>query len=119
MEQCTSEITDIIGKGKISATFQLKEFEEYASFMDDTEMEKIEKVLQAATDENFESYRLLIEHYNRLSRQVRVQFYPTYFGELFLVYRGELIQYIASVARKLKDELVDKMMGDCQQKSRA
>ncbi|XP_076249285.1 dynein axonemal heavy chain 7 [Calliopsis andreniformis] len=118
LKQRVNEIAYLIDKEKINASFQLGEFEKYASFINDTESEKVREVLKTDTAENFETYRILIEHYEHLSRHVRVEFYQTYFGEFFVVHRGELIGHIASMARKLKDELLEKMITDCQKKSR-
>lgn len=119
LNQRANEIARLIEHEEIGATLQLEEFKKYASLLDDTESVKIEEFLQAQTADNFESYRALIEHYDRLSRRVMVEFNRTWFGEFFVIHRGALIEHIASVARRLREELVHAMIAYYQQQSRA
>ncbi|XP_076664543.1 dynein axonemal heavy chain 7 [Andrena cerasifolii] len=119
LKQRANEIARLIEQEEIAATLQLEEFKKYAHLLDDTETVKIEEFLGAKTAENFESYRALIEHYDRLSRRVTVEFNRTWFGKFFVIHRGALIEHIASVARRLKEELVHAMIAYYQQQSRA
>ncbi|XP_017763577.1 PREDICTED: dynein heavy chain 7, axonemal-like [Eufriesea mexicana] len=112
------EIKELIDKETVGPIEQLKEFEKYANFINDSETVKIRETLKGDTARNFENYRSLIAHYDRLSRFVKVEFDQTYFAGFFIVHRGEIIKYIASVAQKLKEELVAKMISEYQQKSR-
>ncbi|XP_076618005.1 dynein axonemal heavy chain 7 isoform X2 [Colletes latitarsis] len=118
-EQQGKKIAQLINRKKIELEIQVGEFEKYASFMDDTETKKVEEFLKSDTDVNFESFRVLIQHYDQLSRRIPIEFNQTYFGEFFIVHRGGFIEHIALVARRLKDELVARMISDCQRKSRA
>lgn len=113
------EIKELIDKETVGPIEQLKEFEKYENFINDSETEKIQECLKSDTAGNFEGYRSLIAHYDRLSRSIKVEFHQTYFTGFFVVHRGEMIKYIASVAQKLKEELLAKMISEYQQKSRA
>lgn len=119
LEKYTEEINQLIDREKIGPITQLSEFENYANFINDSEAEKIQEFLKCDTADNFENYYNLIAYYDRLSRSIKIEYDRTYFAGFFIVHRAEIIKYIASVARKLKEELVGKMIIEYQQKSRA
>ncbi|XP_017795795.1 PREDICTED: dynein heavy chain 7, axonemal-like [Habropoda laboriosa] len=119
VEEHLEEITRQVEKEKIGPIVQQREFEKYQSFMDDSESVKVEELLKTDTSgDNFERYRSLIAYYDRLSRSVKVEFHRTYFAGFFVVHRREVLEYIGSVSRKIKEELLAKMIGEYQQKSR-
>ncbi|XP_076387685.1 dynein axonemal heavy chain 7 [Megachile rotundata] len=120
LKSYADEISKLIDGEKVEATLQLREFDKYENFINDTEMKKIEEFLSASdTAENFERYRNLIEHYDRISERVKLEFPRTSFHGFFVVHRGDLIRHISSAARKLKEELISKMISEYQKKSRA
>ncbi|XP_050489875.1 dynein axonemal heavy chain 7-like isoform X6 [Bombus huntii] len=119
LEKYTEEISQLIDREKIGPITQLSEFGNYANFINDSEADKVQEFLKCDTAENFENYYTLIGYYDRLSRSIKIEYDRTYFAGFFIVHRGEIIKYIASVARKLKEELVGKMIIEYQQKSRA
>lgn len=119
LEKYTEEISQLIDREKIGPITQLSEFENYANFINDSEADKVQEFLKCDTAENFENYYTLIAYYDRLSRSIKIEYDRTYFAGFFIVHRGEIIKYIASVARKVKEELVGKMIIEYQQKSRA
>lgn len=112
-------IAQLIEKEKVFAHLQLREFERYTNLIRGSENEKIVEFMKNETDQNFESYRNLIAHYDRLSRNIKVEFNRTYFAGFFVVHRGELIEHIATAARILKEDLVAKMISEYEEKSRA
>ncbi|CAK9824900.1 Dynein axonemal heavy chain 7 [Anthophora retusa] len=119
VEEHLEEITRQVEKEKVGPIVQQSEFAKYQNFMDDSESAKIEEILKDGTsDDNFEHYRALIAYYDRLSRSVKVEFHRTYFAGFFVVHRKEVLEYIASVSRKIKEELLAKMISEYQQKSR-
>ncbi|XP_053995911.1 dynein axonemal heavy chain 7-like isoform X3 [Hylaeus anthracinus] len=118
-ERQTKKIERLINSEKAELELQVEEFEKYTSLMDGTETKKIEEFLKPETDSNFESFRVLIEHYDQLSRRITLEFHRTYFGKFFVVHRGDFIDHIASIARRLKEELLARMITVYQQKSRA
>ncbi|XP_076227546.1 dynein axonemal heavy chain 7 isoform X3 [Nomia melanderi] len=120
MEQCRRKIVRLIDAGKTGAESQVQEFEKYTSLTNDTDNEKVRDLLAADdTIQDFQRFRDLIVHYDHLSRRIPVEFDRTGFSKYFVVHRGQLIDHIASVARRYKEELVTKMTADYQQKSRA
>ncbi|KZC14323.1 Dynein heavy chain 7, axonemal, partial [Dufourea novaeangliae] len=119
MEECAEKITKLINKGKIGPERQIEEFEKYKSLINDTEAGKVQELLNGNIGENFERVRALIIYYDRLSRQIPVEFNRTHFSEFFVVHREQFIYHICSVARRHRDELVARMIVDYQQKSRA
>ncbi|KAK1121659.1 hypothetical protein K0M31_009971 [Melipona bicolor] len=119
LKKHAKEIGRLIDGEKVGPITQLSEFEKYATFINDSETDKVQEFLKYDTAENFEKYQTLIASYDRLSRFVKVEYNRTYFAGFFVVHRGEIIKYIASVALKLKEELIGKMISEYQQKSRA
>nr|XP_034195921.1 dynein heavy chain 7, axonemal-like isoform X1 [Osmia lignaria] len=119
LERCADEIEKLIGEEKIGATEQLQEFEKYENLIYGDENEKITDFINSTdTVEHFERYQNLIEHYYRLYRRIKVEFPRTSFHGLFVVHRGELIGHILATARKIKEDLVTKMIQDYQRKAR-
>ncbi|XP_076748638.1 dynein axonemal heavy chain 7 isoform X2 [Xylocopa sonorina] len=119
LKERTGEIVYLIDEEKAGPIMQLEEFEKYKNFINDTENENIKQFLKNDTSQHFEAYRTLIKQYDHLSNSIKVEHDRTYFAGFFIVYRGDFIDYISSVARKLKEELVAKMIYEYQQKSRA
>lgn len=109
----------LIDVGKTGAESQVQEFEKYTSLMNDTDNEKIRGLLDGDTIQDFQRFRDPIVHYDHLSRHIPVEFNRTGFSKYFVVHRGQLIDHIASVARRYKEELITKMTADYQQRSRA
>ncbi|XP_076376838.1 dynein axonemal heavy chain 7-like [Megalopta genalis] len=118
-ERCAEEIARLIDEGRTGPESQIKEFEKYKSLLTDVDAEKVGQVLNGDSAQDFERYRALVVHYDRLSRQIPVEFDRTGFDKFFVVHRGQLIDHITSVARRCKEDLVAKMIVDYQQRSRA
>ncbi|XP_076646690.1 dynein axonemal heavy chain 7 [Halictus rubicundus] len=118
-ELCADKIAQLIDRAKIGPESQIKEFEKYTSLMTDADNEEVYQLLKGDSTLEFERFKALIVHYDRLSRHIPIEFDRTGFAQFFVVHRGQLIDYIASAARRLKEELVAKMIVDYQHRSRA
>ncbi|XP_078044753.1 dynein axonemal heavy chain 7 isoform X4 [Augochlora pura] len=117
-ERCAKKIARLIDRGKTGPESQIKEFDKYRSLLTDVDTEKVAQVLSGDSAHDFERYRALVIHYDRLTRQIPVEYHRTGFDRFFVVHRGQLIDHITSVARRCKEELVAKMIVDYQQRSR-
>ncbi|XP_076302983.1 dynein axonemal heavy chain 7 [Lasioglossum baleicum] len=116
---CAEKITRLIDRAKIGPESQVNEFEKYTSLMTEADTERVGQVLTGDSGQDFERFKALIVHYDRLSRRIPIEFHRTEFDQFFVVHREQLINHIAYVARRLRDDLVAKMIVDYQQRSRA
>lgn len=79
----------------------------------------VDQFLRADPPHSFQEYSDLIKKYDELSKNIPVEFERTAFTGLFEVHRKEFLDYMADNARRLKDDLVNRMVLDYQCKSRA
>lgn len=98
---------------------QLREFDKYASLITDEDFNSVQNFLNAEPPNPYEQYCKLIDYYDRLSKNIPLEFYWTSFTDLFEVRRHRVIEHIAAAAAHLKDLLVSRMVADYQQKTRA
>lgn len=89
------------------------------SLINGEDVQHIQDFLKAQPPNPYNKYCELVDYYDQLSKNVRLEFYWTSFTELFEVRRHHIIEHIASTAAHLKDELVSRMVTDYQQKVRA
>lgn len=89
------------------------------SLINGEDVQQVQDFLKAQPSTPYEKCCELIDYYDRLSKNVRLEFYWTSFTELFEVHRHHIIEHIASIAANLKDELVSRMVADYQQKVRS
>ena len=89
------------------------------SLVNNESREFVEEFLKADPPHNFQEYGELIKKFHELSKKIPVQFERTVFIGLFEVRRKEFLDLIASNARNLRDELVDRLVFDYRHKSRA
>ncbi|XP_043277906.1 dynein axonemal heavy chain 7-like [Venturia canescens] len=112
------DIAEFIQEQRIGPELQLQEFDELMSLVNDVENERVASFLDADPPHTFESYAELIEKYDALKKNIPVNYDRTFFSGLFDVHRKDLMDGIASVAGYLRDELVERMILDYQNKSK-
>lgn len=119
MNKCKEDIEQLIEKEKVGPIEHLKIFEKYENFIMEFESSKVEEFKKLDPSENFDKYHDLIDYYDRLSRDVTVEYTETYYAGFFILRRRDIVKYISTTAQKFKNLLVTKMIGEYQQKCRA
>ncbi|XP_043799961.1 dynein axonemal heavy chain 7-like isoform X2 [Apis laboriosa] len=119
LNKCKEDIEQLIEREKVGPIEHLKIFEKYENFIIELESNKVEEFKKLDTSENFDKYRDLIDYYDRLSRDVTIEYTETYYAGFFIVRRRDIVKYISTTAQKFKNILVTKMISEYQQKSRA
>lgn len=89
------------------------------NLINDEDVNYVQDFLKAQPPNPYEKYCELIDYYDRMSKNIPLEFCRTSFTDLFEVRRHHIIEHIVSTAAQLKDELVSKMIADYQQKARA
>ncbi|KAL6428106.1 hypothetical protein ACFW04_008466 [Cataglyphis niger] len=108
LEQHASTISNLIQQYRIDP-----------DFINGEDEQRVRDFLKAQPPNPYKKYCELIDYYDRLSKNIRLEFYWTFFTDLFEVHRHYIIEHIASTAAYLKDELVSRLVADYQQKVRA
>ncbi|EFN66875.1 Dynein heavy chain 7, axonemal [Camponotus floridanus] len=119
LEQHANIISDLIQQYRTNPELQLREFDKYMTLINGEDVQHIQDFLKAQPPNPYNKYCELVDYYDQLSKNVRLEFYWTSFTELFEVRKHHIIEHIASTAAHLKDELVSRMVTDYQQKVRA
>ncbi|XP_026297252.1 dynein heavy chain 7, axonemal isoform X2 [Apis mellifera] len=119
LNKCKEDIEQLIEKEKVGPIEHLKIFEKYENFIMEFESSKVEEFKKLDPSENFDKYHDLIDYYDRLSRDVTVEYTETYYAGFFILRRRDIVKYISTTAQKFKNLLVTKMIGEYQQKCRA
>lgn len=119
LEQHATTISNLIQRYRTDPELQLQEFNKYMNLINNEDVNYIQDFLNAQPPNPFEEHCKLIDHYDRLSKSIPLEFYRTSFTDLFVVRRHLIIEHIVSTAANLKNELVSKMVADYQQKVRA
>ncbi|XP_025074708.1 dynein heavy chain 7, axonemal-like [Pogonomyrmex barbatus] len=118
LEQHANVISNLIQRYRTDPESQLHEFDKYMSLINDKDVNYIQKFLKVQPPHPYQKYCELVDYYDRLSKNVPLEFYRTSFTDLFEVCRHHIIGHIASTAAHLKGELISKMIADYQQKVR-
>lgn len=119
LNKCKEDIEQLIEKEKVGPIEHLKIFDKYENFIIELESNKVEEFKKLDTSENFDKYHDLIDYYDRLSRDVTIEYTETYYVGFFILRRKDIVKYISMMAQKFKNMLVTKMISEYQQKSRA
>lgn len=117
LEQHANTITNLIQQHRIDPELQLHEFDKYMNLINDEDINYVRNFLKAQPA--FEKHCELIDYYDRLSKNILLEFHRTSFTDLFKIRRHHVIDHIISTATNLKSELVSRMVADYQQKARA
>lgn len=96
----------------------MHEFDKYISLIKDVDVNYVRDFLDAQPPNPFQKYCELVDYYDRLSKNIPLEFRWTAFTELFEVRRHHTIEYLVSTAAHLKDKLISKMVADYQHKVR-
>ncbi|KAL6257142.1 hypothetical protein P5V15_012074 [Pogonomyrmex californicus] len=118
LEQHANVISNLIQRYRTDPESQLREFDKYMSLINDKDVNYIQRFLKVQPPHSYQRYCDLVDYYDRLSKNVPLEFYRTSFTDLFEVRRHHIIGHIASTAAYLKGELISKMIADYQQKVR-
>ncbi|XP_039301684.1 dynein heavy chain 7, axonemal-like [Solenopsis invicta] len=118
LEQHVNVITNLIEQYKTGPEMQLHEFDKYISLIKDVDVNYVRDFLDAQPPNPFQKYCELVDYYDRLSKNIPLEFRWTAFTELFEVRRHHTIEYLVSTAAHLKDKLISKMVADYQHKVR-
>lgn len=118
VKEHSEKIAELIQEHRIGPELQLQDFDVYNSLINNEDAKIVEEFLQAKPPHSFQEYSDLIYKYDKLSKNIPLEFERTVFTGLFEVNRTGFLEFIASKARKLKDDLVNKMTMDYQYKSR-
>ncbi|XP_051171696.1 dynein axonemal heavy chain 7-like, partial [Leptopilina boulardi] len=114
----SKKITELIQEHRIGPELQQQDFDIYSSLINNDAGKFVDEFLRAKPQHTFQEYNELIGKYDKLAKNIPIEFERTVFTGLFEVNRSGFLEFIADKARKLKDELVNKMTMDYQYKSR-
>jgi len=118
LEQHTNVISNLIEQYKTDPEMQLHEFDKYMSLINNKDINYVRDFLKTQPSNPYQQYCELIDYYDRLSKNIPLEFYWTSFTDLFNVRRHYIIGHLASTAAHLKGELISRMVADYQQKVR-
>ncbi|KYN09877.1 Dynein heavy chain 7, axonemal [Trachymyrmex cornetzi] len=118
LEQHANVISNLIEQYKTDPEMQLHEFDKYISLINDKDINYIRDFLKTQPPKPYYKYCELVDYYDRLSKNIPLEFYWTSFTDLFEVRRRHIIGHLASTAAHLKGELISRMVADYQQKVR-
>lgn len=119
LEQHANVISNLIQRYRTDPEKQLHEFNKYMSLINDYDINYVRDFVKTHPPNPYEKYCELVDYYDRLSKNIPLEFYWTSFTDLFEVRRHHIIEHLASTAAHLKGELISKMVADYQQKVRA
>lgn len=119
LEQYANVISNLIQRYRTDPEMQLHEFDKYMSLINDEDINYIRDFLKTQPPNPYQKYCELVDHYDQLSKNISLEFYWTFFTDLFEVRRHHIIGHLASTAAHLKNELISRMVSDYQQKVRA
>lgn len=119
LESYKHRITELIQEHRIGPELQMQDFDEHITLINETDIEYVEGFMNAEPPHGFEEYAEQIAKYDNLAKNIPVGYDQTFFSGLFDVHRKDLMDYLASAANDLKEELVNRMVSDYQHKSRA
>lgn len=119
LEQHANVISNLIQRYRTDPEMQLHEFDKYMSLINDENINYVRDFLKTQPSNSYQKYCELVDHYDRLSKNIPLEFYWTFFTDLFEVRRHHIIEHLASTAAHLKGELISRMVSDYQQKVRA
>lgn len=119
LEQHVNVISNLIQQYRTDPEMQLHEFDKYMNLINDNDINYIRDFVTAQPPNSYQKYCELVDYYDRLSKNISLEFYWTSFTDLFEVRRHHIIEHLASTAAQLKGELISKMVADYQQKVRA
>lgn len=114
----SEKIAELIQEHRIGPELQQQDFDIYSSLINNEGGKYVEEFLRAKPPHSFQEYSELIRKYDQLAKNIPTEFERTVFTGLFEVNRSGFLEFIADKARKLKDDLVNKMIMDYQYKSR-
>lgn len=112
------DIKEFIEEQRIGPELQLQEFDDLMSLVNDVDHENVTTFLNADPPHSFADYAQLIEKYDSLKKNIPVNYDRTFFSGLFDVHRKDLMDSVASIASYLREELVDRVILDYQNKSK-
>ena len=118
LEQHTNVISNLIEQYKTDPEMQLHEFDKYMSLINNKDINYVRDFLKTQPSNPYQQYCELVDYYDRLSKNIPLEFYWTSFTDLFNVRRHYIIEHLASTAAHLKGELISRMIADYQQKVR-
>jgi len=118
LEQHTNVISNLIEQYKTDPEMQLHEFDKYMSLINNKDINYVRDFLKTQPSNPYQQYCELVDYYDRLSKNIPLEFYWTSFTDLFNVRRHYIIEHLASTAAHLKGELISRMVADYQQKVR-
>ncbi|KAG7196964.1 hypothetical protein KM043_000229 [Ampulex compressa] len=119
LESYSLSIVELVEKHKLGPESQLAEFSKYMSLINEKDADAIGALLQADLPHDLEQHRELVSYYNSLSRHIPLEFDQTVFTDFFEIHRGELVEHMAMMATRLKENLISKMVGEYQRRARA
>ncbi|KAK0178126.1 hypothetical protein PV328_002104, partial [Microctonus aethiopoides] len=114
-----NQIVELIQEHRISPELQIQHFDKHITLINDEDEEFVRNFLSSDVPRTFNEYVELIEKYDKLGKNILIEFDRTFFGGLFDVHREDLMEYMAKVANIFKTKLIDRMIEDYQTKSRA
>lgn len=114
-----NQIVELIQEHRISPELQIQHFDKHITLINDEDEEFVRNFLSSDVPRAFNEYVELIEKYDKLGKNILIEFDRTFFGGLFDVHREDLMEYMAKVANIFKTKLIDRMIEDYQTKSRA
>ncbi|XP_063983101.1 dynein axonemal heavy chain 7-like [Diachasmimorpha longicaudata] len=113
-----NQITELIQEHRIGPELQIQNFDKYVTLINESDEDLVKKFLAVDPPRPFDEYAQLIEKYDKLSKNIPVEFDRTFFSGIFDVHREDFMEYMAKIANLLKTNLVARMIEDYQCKSR-
>ncbi|KAG5343357.1 DYH7 protein, partial [Acromyrmex heyeri] len=119
LEQHATVISNLIEQYKTEPEMQLHEFDKYMSLINNEDINYIRDFLKIQPPNPYQKYCELVDYYDRLRKNMPLEFHWTSFTDLFKVRKHYIIGHLTSTAAHLKDKLISRMIADYQQKVRA
>lgn len=108
----------MIQEHRIGPELQVQDFDKYVSLINDSDEELVKNFLSMDPPKSFSEYSDLIMKYDRLSKNIPVEFDRTFFSGIFDIHRDDMMEYMARTAKILKENLIDRMIDVYQAQSR-
>lgn len=120
MSSRANTIADLIERAKVGPENLLHEFDHYLSLVNGQELDYVESIVTADPPiSSLESYRDIVEKYDRLIKNIPLEYNKTDFINVFEIHKQDLLEQMVDMALRCKNIVLNKMIEDYQAESKA